>query len=107
MLLETYFFFRYFFSFSFIVCLSAFLSLCLVFLLLFHLQEKCSVDTRQDTSKGDGRADKVIQFFITADGKLEVARGNALHLEILGSVASEFEDFGSQVFQYSSDIYGS
>jgi hypothetical protein len=40
----------------------------------------------QDTSEGDSCADEGIEFFVSADGKLEVARGNALDLEILGGV---------------------
>jgi hypothetical protein len=40
----------------------------------------------QDTSKGDGGADQSVELFITADGKLEVARGNALDFKILGGV---------------------
>lgn len=41
---------------------------------------------RQDTSEGDSRADQGIELLITTDGELEVARGNALDLEVLCGV---------------------
>jgi hypothetical protein len=40
----------------------------------------------QDSSEGDRCTDEGIELFISADGKLEMARGNALDLEILGGV---------------------
>jgi hypothetical protein len=41
---------------------------------------------RQDTSEGDGGTDEGIEFFVSADRELEVARCNSLDFEILGSV---------------------
>jgi hypothetical protein len=38
---------------------------------------------------------------------LEVARSDALDLEVLGGVAGQFEDFGSQVLENSRDVDGS
>jgi hypothetical protein len=40
----------------------------------------------EDTSEGYSCFNKGIGFFVSADGELEVARGNALDFEILGSV---------------------
>lgn len=40
----------------------------------------------KDTTESDGCADQRIEFFVTADGKLQVARCDALDFEILGSV---------------------
>lgn len=41
---------------------------------------------RQDASEGDGRADQRVQLLVTTDGELEVARRDALDLEILCGV---------------------
>lgn len=64
-------------------------------LLLLDLQEERTVDAGQNTTEGDGRADQGVQFLVTTDGELQVARGDTLDLEILGGVTSQFEDFGS------------
>lgn len=58
--------------------------LCL--LLLLDFEQEGAVDVRQDTTKGDGGADEGIELFVTSDGQLEMARGDALDLEILGGV---------------------
>jgi hypothetical protein len=55
-------------------------------LLLFDLEEERAVDVRKDTSEGDGGADQGIQLFVAADGQLEMARRDALDLEVLGGV---------------------
>lgn len=41
---------------------------------------------REDTTEGDGGPDESVEFLITADGELQVARRDALDLEILGGV---------------------
>lgn len=56
------------------------------FLLLFDLEEKSAVDVREDTSKSDGGADQGIQFFVAADGELEMAGCDTLDLQVLGSI---------------------
>ena len=55
-------------------------------LLLLDLEEKGAVDVRKDTSEGDGGADQGVQLFIATDGKLEMAGGDALDLEVLRRV---------------------
>lgn len=55
-------------------------------LLLLDLEEQGAVDVGKNTTEGDGGADQRIELFVTTDGKLQVARGDALDLEILGSV---------------------
>lgn len=82
------------------------LSLALAFLLLLDLEQQRTVDTRQDTAKGDGGADQGVEFFVTTDGQLQVSRGDTLDLEVFGGVACEFENFGSQVFQDSGNVDG-
>ncbi len=40
----------------------------------------------EDTTEGDSGADESVELLVAADGKLEVAGGDALDLEVLGSV---------------------
>lgn len=61
---------------------------------------------RQDTSKSDGGADQSVEFFVTADGELQVARRDALDFKILSGVACELEHFGGQVFEDGSQVDG-
>jgi hypothetical protein len=58
----------------------------LVLLLLLNLEEESAVDMRQDTSEGDGGADQSVELLITTDSELQVAGGDTLNFEILGSV---------------------
>lgn len=60
----------------------------------------------QYTSEGNGRADERVEFLVTADGKLQMARGDTLDLEILGGVARQFEDFGSKVLEDGGEVDG-
>jgi hypothetical protein len=75
-------------------------------LLLLDLQQQRTVDVREDTAKSNGGANESVEFLVTADGELQVARRDALDLEILGGVASQLEDFSGQVLQDGSDIDG-
>jgi len=54
---------------------------------------------RQHTTKRNSRANEGVQFFVSSDGKLEMAWGDTLDFEIFGCIAGEFEDFGSEVFE--------
>lgn len=72
---------------------------------LLDLQQQRAVDVRQHTTKGDGGADKRVEFFVTTDGQLQVARRDALNLQILGRIASQLEHFGSQVFEDGGKVY--
>jgi len=59
---------------------------------------------RKDTTEGNGRADEGIEFFVTADGELQVAGSDTFDFEILGGVSCKLKNFGSQVFEDSSNI---
>lgn len=78
--------------------------ICVLFLLLFDLEQQCAIDVREDTTERDGCADESVQFFVTSDRELQVSRRDALDLEVLGRVTREFEDFGSQVFEDGSHV---
>lgn len=55
-------------------------------LLLLDLEEERAVDVWQDTTKGDGGTNQGVKFLVTTDGKLEMAGGDTLDLEVLGGV---------------------
>jgi hypothetical protein len=66
----------------------------LALLLLFDLEQQRTVDTRQDTAKRDRGPDQGVEFFVAADGELQVARCDTLDFEVLSGVACQLEDFG-------------
>jgi hypothetical protein len=55
-------------------------------LLLLDLQQKSSVDMWKDTTEGNGCTDEGVEFFVSANGELQVAGSDTLDLEILGSI---------------------
>jgi len=55
---------------------------------LLDLEEESAVDVWQNTSEGDGSTDQSVEFFVTTNSELEMARSDALDLEILGGVLS-------------------
>lgn len=59
---------------------------------------------RQNTSESNGSADECVEFLVTSDGELEMAWRDALDLQVLGSVACEFENFGGQVFENGGQV---
>ena len=66
------------------------------------------MDVWQDTTLCDGNvSEKLVQLLIVADGQLQVTWDNTCLLVVTRGVASEFEDFGSQVFEDSCEVDGS
>jgi len=66
------------------------------------------VDVGQDTTLCDSDvSEKLVQFLIVADGELEMTGDDTGLLVVAGSVASQLEDFGSEVLQNSSEVDGS
>jgi hypothetical protein len=55
------------------------------------------VDVGDDAAARDGGLDERVELLVTADGELQVARGDALDLEVLGRVAGQLEDLGGEV----------
>ena len=68
----------------------------LALLLLLHLEQQSAVDVGQDTSEGDGGADERVEFLVSADGELQVARCDALDLEILCGVLRGVSGYGAE-----------
>ena len=50
---------------------------------------------------------KVDLLLIVSDGELEMTGNNTLLLVIASSIASEFENLGSQVLKYGGEVYWS
>lgn len=69
----------------------------LLVLLVAALVDQRLVDVRNDTTTGDRRLDQRVELLVAADGELQVARRDALDLEVLGGVAGELEDLGGEV----------
>ena len=59
---------------------------------------------RKDTAEGNRSADEGIEFFVAADGELQVSRCDALDLQIFRGVTGKFENFSSKVFEDGSDV---
>ena len=64
------------------------------------------MNVRNDTSTSDRGLDERIQFFVTANGKLQVARGNTLDFQIFGSISCQLKNFGSQIFKNGGSVHG-
>lgn len=62
----------------------------------------------EDTALGDGDvSEKLVQLLIVADGELKVAGDDTGLLVVARSVASQLEDFGSEVLKNSGQVDGS
>lgn len=62
------------------------------------------VDVRDDTTAGDSGFNKRVELFVTADGQLQVAWGDALDLEVFAGVTCQFENLSREVFENSSGV---
>jgi hypothetical protein len=54
---------------------------------------------RKHAAKCNRSPDEGVEFFVAADGQLQVPRGNTLDFQIFGGIAGKLEDFSSQVFE--------
>lgn len=62
----------------------------------------------EDTALGDGDvAKEFVQLLIVPDGELEMARDDTGLLVVTGGVASQLEDFGSEILEHGSEVDGS
>ncbi|KAH3662028.1 hypothetical protein OGAPHI_006209 [Ogataea philodendri] len=48
--------------------------------------------------------EQLVQFLIVSDGQLQVSWDNSALLVVSSSVTGQFQNFGSQVFQNSSQV---
>jgi hypothetical protein len=68
--------------------------------------KKVLVNVGNNTAASNGGLDEKIELFITADSELKMSGGDSSHLEILGSVASQFEHLSGEVLKDSSGVDG-
>jgi hypothetical protein len=70
--------------------------------------QRTLVNVGEDTTLSDGDVtEKLVQLLIVPDGKLQVARDDTGLLVVASSVASQLEDFGSEVLKDGSEVDGS
>lgn len=63
------------------------------------------MDVRKNTTLGDRNvSEKLVQLLIIANGELKVTRDDTGFLVVAGSVASEFENLGSEVLENGSEV---
>ena len=62
----------------------------------------------KNTTLGDGDVtQKLVQLLIVTDGELKVTRDNTSLLVVTSGITGQFENFGSKVFKYGSEVNGS
>ena len=65
------------------------------------------VNVGQDTTLGNGDvSEKLVQFLIVADGKLEMTGDDTGLLVVTGGVTGQLEDLSCQVLKDSSEVDG-
>ena len=77
-----------------------------LFLLGLLGQEDC-LDVGQYTSLGNGYSgQELVQLLVVADGKLKMTGDDPGLLVVTGSIASQLENFSSQVLHHGSQVDG-
>ena len=63
------------------------------------------MDVRQNTTLGNGdMAKELVQFFVIANGQLEMAWDDTSLLVVTGGIASQFEDFCCEVLKHGGEV---
>ena len=62
------------------------------------------MDVGDHTTTSNGSLDQSGEFFISANGQLQVARSDSLHLQVFACVASELEDLSGEVLEDGSSV---
>lgn len=64
------------------------------------------MDVGEDTTLGDGHMrQELVEFFIVANGELNVAGNDTLTFIFFGSIASQLKKFSDQIFEHSSQVH--
>lgn len=72
------------------------------------LGQEVLVDVWQNTTLGDGDvSQQLVQLLIVSDGELKVTGDDTGLLVVTSGVASQLEDFGSEVLEDSGEVDGS
>jgi len=64
------------------------------------------VDVGDHTSSSNGGLDQGIELLVSANSELQMAGGDALHLQILGGVAGQLKHLGGQVLEDGGAVDG-
>jgi hypothetical protein len=73
--------------------------------LLSLLGEENCLDVGENTALSDGNSrQELVQLLIIANSQLKVTRNDARLLVVTSSVASQLEDFSTQVFHDGSEV---
>jgi hypothetical protein len=65
------------------------------------------VDVGQHTTLGNGHTtEQLVELLVVADRQLDVARDDAGLLVVAGSVTSQLQDLGGQIFQDGRKVHG-
>ena len=76
-------------------------------LLLGLLGQENSLDVGQHTTLSNGYTrQELVQFFVVADGKLQVTGNDTGLLVVTGGITGQLQNFSSQVFHYSCQVHG-
>ena len=75
-------------------------------LLLGRLVDQRLVDVRDHAAARDRGLDERVELLVAADGELQVARREALHLELLARAARELEHLGREVLEDGGRVHG-
>merc|ERR1719471_517762 len=70
------------------------------------LADEGLVDVGDDSTSGNGGLDQGVQLLVSSDGELQMARGDSLHLQVLGGVASQLQHLGGEVLQDGRAVHG-
>ena len=70
------------------------------------LHDQGFVDVGDHTTASNGRLNQGVKFFISANGQLQVARGDSLHLKVLRGVSCELKHLSGEVLKDSSSVDG-
>jgi hypothetical protein len=66
------------------------------------------MDVGEDTTLSNGDVtEKLVQFLVIADSKLKMTGDDTGLLVITGGIASQLEDFSSEILENSSEVDGS
>ena len=66
-----------------------------------------AVDAGEDTARGNGHlAEELGEFFVIANGQLDVAGDDPLLLVVLGGVTGKLQDFSYEVLEHCSEVHG-
>lgn len=78
----------------------------LLLLLQVGLVDEGLVDVGDDTAASNGGLDQCIQLLVSADGQLQMAGRDALHLQVLGGVSCQLQHLSGEVLEDGARIHG-